>query len=852
MTNCYPLQTSTRPQEAGGSFAARRGHLPQLSISDDSHHVTEAIGYMYDDDSNYNSPRTSRPSSTYTISPLGTTVEPPSSSLDDRHSPRSPTRRNELPGRRTSNDQTTTKISAAIRPIAARERSWEGQNGSSSPTRTGMRARAPSDTATTQFPLNDIDYESSPAAVAQELSNLQALRRMSMDVTATGDPDLPGLSAAGMPGVAPSPSDSEDDSSRLFWVPARLHPELAPKEFKSFLESKAEQIRRQSGELSSSSSDQSSRPSSLSSIGSGLRRKKSMLSRQIDNSNGRAGEGYQDGAERLELKRSISQKIGPSDVNLQELESLVTNGVPRLSLESPGEEANGDIILPTFPGSNLRRSTRTTYRKSSTKGKGERPYPKRALRTAGGAGEDTPGISSGPNVPPLPALPPVESIDSGRPEPETSASSTKPTTNFSRPGGRSPSPTTSVSNVSMVDSVLSEREHGKKTGTSPPSRQWQSKLSSHGKSSLQIAPENKTIPQIVETPPQSEEFRQPLRTSGAPGSPSPMTGSAGLPEKILSGEDLKTPATQRLPMPPKHPSSYTAGRPTQRGPGVLSSRIPQSLDQMSSHPSPLPGNDTNTGSLSFIPTLTEDKRTDNKKPKDKKEESKKSNWGWLLGKEEAEKDRRLEGINSKPKARILKPPERHDNTRLDVLQTSIDGGGKGRESLILERDDMKLEEERKKESQRKSANSDTKREKEGLFSSFFGGGKKNKGERDVSSKKLSHRGLSPEPPRRELKPDVDYNWTRFSILEERAIYRMAHIKLANPRRALYSQVLLSNFMYSYLAKVQQMHPQINLPTTAKQQQKKQQGKDQSDEFSQYQRYQQVSPSGVFEPSTGIR
>ena len=47
---------------------------------------------------------------------------------------------------------------------------------------------------------------------------------------------------------------------------------------------------------------------------------------------------------------------------------------------------------------------------------------------------------------------------------------------------------------------------------------------------------------------------------------------------------------------------------------------------------------------------------------------------------------------------------------------------------------------------------------------------------------------------RILKPDIDYNWTRFSILEERAIYRMAHIKLANPRRALHSQVLLSNFM----------------------------------------------------------
>jgi hypothetical protein len=116
------------------------------------------------------------------------------------------------------------------------------------------------------------------------------------------------------------------------------------------------------------------------------------------------------------------------------------------------------------------------------------------------------------------------------------------------------------------------------------------------------------------------------------------------------------------------------------------------------------------------------------------------------------------------------------------------------------------------------------------------------------------RGLSPDPPPRILKPDIDYNWTRFSILEERAIYRMAHIKLANPRRELYSQVLLSNFMYSYLAKVQQMHPQIQIGTSKQaqhqqrqaqqaaqqQQQQQQQKKDQPDEFTQYQRYQQVS------------
>jgi hypothetical protein len=256
-------------------------------------------------------------------------------------------------------------------------------------------------------------------------------------------------------------------------------------------------------------------------------------------------------------------------------------------------------------------------------------------------------------------------------------------------------------------------------------------------------------------------------------------------------------------------------------------RPSQSLDQ----PSPLPGNDTNTSNLSYIPTLTVDKRADHKK----KEEPKKSGWSWgsLVGKQDGDKEK-----SEKPKAKISKPPQQHDNTRLDVLQTSIEGSGKGRESIVLDRDNLKLEEERKKESQRKSSSGESKKEKESIFSSIFGG-KKSKAEKEDKSKKYHNRGLSPEPPYRELRPDIDYNWTRFSILEERAIYRMAHIKLANPRRALYSQVLLSNFMYSYLAKVQQMHPQMNLPTSAKQQRKQEAKSQQPDEFTQYQRYQQV-------------
>ena len=78
---------------------------------------------------------------------------------------------------------------------------------------------------------------------------------------------------------------------------------------------------------------------------------------------------------------------------------------------------------------------------------------------------------------------------------------------------------------------------------------------------------------------------------------------------------------------------------------------------------------------------------------------------------------------------------------------------------------------------------------------------------------------------------------------------MAHIKLANPRRALYSQVLLSNFMYSYLAKVQALHPQMQIPASQQQKaQHQQQSKDgQPAEYSQYQRWQEVSRAGYVSP-----
>jgi len=211
-----------------------------------------------------------------------------------------------------------------------------------------------------------------------------------------------------------------------------------------------------------------------------------------------------------------------------------------------------------------------------------------------------------------------------------------------------------------------------------------------------------------------------------------------------------------------------------------------------------------------------------------------------MGKKDKKKDEnRDDSKRSKSKAALDKS---HENSRLDVLQNSIDGAStKGREGLILDRETMdnRLVEERKKDSSRKSG--EHKKEKDGLFSTLFGG--KKKSDRDSGPKKGSSlRTLSPEPPRRILKPDVDYPWTRFTILEERAIYRMAHIKLANPKRALQSQVLLSNFMYSYLAKVQQMHPPANQQRKleAERRQKEQEQQYREQQQQQYDYHQGIS------------
>ena len=694
------------------------------------------------------------------------------------------------------------------------------QVGNHGPSSTSPRS--PAETAASSFPLNDIDYESSPAAVAQELSNLQAIRRMSMDVNPVADPDLPSF---GMTPMAPVDSDDEDDASRLFWVPARLHPELAPKEFKTFIDTRVESIRRRSGDFSLSPDS----PMRSSSEG-GLMRKKSMLSRQID-TNAKNADQYQDGAERLDRKRSLGEagkRTSSGIQNLQELEQLMQDPskmIQRLSMESHllAEQIDSEDmpILSVAPGGNsLRRSTRTTYRRGSLR-KGERiPPSRRAQRSnlESESGDISPKTRQGPfsnDLAPSMGLNRVQT-DPVRSEPAQvpeSPAPIRPAGNFSRPGRRgipltTPVPSMQPDQVQTLQSQRSDDQLAQSRKSPPPPRDQEQDMLQRQAS---VPPQVNTIPPSREPKHFVSQFSSNGRTTARLDMPSStevqVEEKKATPNSYYSDRDSSHNQQQPRSTSVQQPS-HTVNRTKQRtGMGPQPVIEQQTLQHMAAHPSPLPGNSTRTDSLSFIPTLTEDKRAEPKK------DAKKSGWSWgsLLGNEEKEKERRKEeelreANNKKLRQKLDKP------VRLDLLQQTVDNGVRGRESLVLDRGDTKLEEERKKESNRKA--NEAKKEKDpGLFSSLFGGKKKH--DRDPAGQKSLH-PPSPNLPAPVLIPDEDYKWTRFSILEERAIYRMAHIKLANPRRALYSQVLLSNFMYSYLAKVQQMHPQIQIPQSAAQ------------------------------------
>lgn len=638
-----------------------------------------------------------------------------------------------------------------------------------------------------------------------------------MDVGNHIDPDMPPTALAAIPAAAPSGHDDENDPSRLLWVPARVHPELAPTEFKSFLEKRVQSIRRRSGEpfLAVDGS---------SSSGSSLRRNKSMLSRQIDNTSLRGAVYYIDGAERLERQRSTGSHHH-SELSLDELAKDPKKAVQRLAQESQGasREMEGSAddmpILSVAPGKGLRRSTRTTYRKGGSLRSGDRgSYPRRlAQRQSDGDYPATRSIS-----------PPAgtELLTPTRTQPETIVDN-------------HPRPSQSIQRHNMSKDTLPATQSAESAPEDP--------VESHPSS--QARPEQLTV-RTLSSPANTTSIEASIpkerieRSERAFPQRSYSQSSRDFPPEVADEIPSRSSRRPSNKIMVKHPSQ------PQYSPKPSNAAQMQTVNDTLASPSSLSGGDASrTDNLTFIPTLAQpEKKPDKISKKDRDDDSpgtssrSSSAWKWFKGVTDDREKKRDESKKSKTRATAEKS---QDNVRLDVIQTSIDkNNAKGRESLVLDREnvDSKLLEERKKESNRKN---DSKDKDGSIFSSIFGGSKR-KEDKEKFNRKNQHLQVPEDVPYKPLTPDVDYNWTRFPLLEERAIYRMAHIKLANPRRSLLSQVLLSNFMYSYLAIVQAMHPQMNVPTSPQQKRLEEEArrKRQEQEYLAWQQMQGDSEHGL--------
>lgn len=182
----------------------------------------------------------------------------------------------------------------------------------------------------------------------------------------------------------------------------------------------------------------------------------------------------------------------------------------------------------------------------------------------------------------------------------------------------------------------------------------------------------------------------------------------------------------------------------------------------------------------LVPTLPEKKtpapapppprpRVESPKPPPEKEK-KKSGWARLgLGKEKDEDKKKKGKGKEKEKAH-----ERASSDKSDTASMS--------------------EKERDKESSSSSS---------GFFGGLFG---RKRAESEPSpppapTPPVQQEARMPPPPPTAsgaLLPNGRYaNYYRLPIHVERAVYRLSHIKLANPRRPLYEQVLISNLMCAF-------------------------------------------------------
>jgi hypothetical protein len=694
--------------------------------------------------------------------------------------------------------------------------------------------------------INNSDSNSSATAaamMAQEMSAVQALKRLSIGASLALDPDLPNyssgmyrsgsmssisnnsyrtskdssgfdfsssrptrsISAPSVPSFSQArremsqnsqrPEINSKQASQLLWVPAHVHPEIAPQQWKSFVQNKLAEIQA-SQESKSESSTTRSRSSSVSSVNSN--RRYSRLSRQFDNQ-----DSYTDGADVLEKRRStdssVQQAHDPTIQSLShQLESLgelegwsvdpaqlarsLSNSDSQSSephdVSSPTSPVNSQVplandsdspILPS-PTSTLRRSKVTRYNKSSIR-RGKRDIIERnqnseSTKLARSLSNSTKKEESATETEHANNNTPVPSERSTQPHVVppiiTTIEESEPKRTFvpvevSEPS-KPPDTTTALDqSVSQTESTTPQQsQEAHQSSPLTPMNEVQ-EASSHTMQSIATDPNTPVSPNTADYPTDDESAGGKVKSrkgtwgwlfNNGNGDPNAANREAG--EEVRKASLESNESAPSSPVQANHPDSSDAAE-EQRNRKNSSGGISEKKERLTHFFS----KKKSVANLKAQKEKSDD--TDKLKPVSSAEKRSSSPHGRSRSPAPGRERNKSKGrYRSKSKNRN-KSPDRKETEESESF--SVAGSNPATISA-------------------------------GLVA--------------YSPEAAAYYGAPYQIPAHQYSDKSLYMMNhRYPPHIERAIYRLSHLKLGNPKRPLIQQVLLSNFMYAYLNLINQ-------------------------------------------------
>ncbi|KAF9159127.1 40S ribosomal protein S4 [Mortierella sp. AD010] len=321
----------------------------------------------------------------------------------------------------------------------------------------------------------------------------------------------------------------------------------------------------------------------------------------------------------------------------------------------------------------------------------------------------------------------------------------------------------SLQHSESVSTAPVDNAGARKDGDPQPSKRFVSTLRDPSKPTITTYVE----PHLLEQ--QRKENEEEAKRGEGESSPSFRISAPGKLENTAARLLAETIENDRQERPESLPISYPIPPPVK-----LTQNLLQQQPSSPQSPTPKPA----TSSTSSTPTTPSTPPTQLTQPSSKQKNSgqantngtsshakKPSTWSWLWGKEKGS-EKAADSLSNEPN--VSHPPAQTANTEINT-QTSPN------EATIKKQSTLSMLFSRNSKSSKAHAAS---------------------AESTQSSATNSGRMVLSDRPKYS-------NYNRLPIHIERAIYRLSHVKLANPRRPLQEQVLISNMMFWYLGVIQQ-------------------------------------------------